>query len=167
MSFIEGRCNRNRRKFLATFFLNKKVFLFGNFFNFLNREIEINFSWLGWKKSEWDKTGKKCRGTLKRSFYFSFCPPFALPPFRPTLKIFPDFAPPSDVRPGAITVGSILYSGANHYNYWLHCIGPRSDVGQGQCQEKLFMVGRSVGRRGEGRRRALSDGWLTEYFTSL
>ena len=32
-----------------------------------------------------------------------------------------------------------------------------SDVGQGQCQEKFFMVSRSVGRRGVGRRRALWD----------
>ena len=33
-----------------------------------------------------------------------------------------------------------------------------SDVGQGQCQEKFFKVGRSNGRRGVGWRRALSDG---------
>ena len=32
------------------------------------------------------------------------------------------------------------------------------DVGQRQCQEKFFMVGQSVGRRGVRRRRALSDG---------
>ena len=36
--------------------------------------------------------------------------------------------------------------------------GRTSDMGQGQCQEKFFMVGRSVGRRGVGRRRALLDG---------
>ena len=35
--------------------------------------------------------------------------------------------------------------------------GRMSDVGQGQCQEKFFMVGRSVGRRGVRQRRALSD----------
>ena len=35
---------------------------------------------------------------------------------------------------------------------------PRSDVRQGQCQEKFFMFGRFVGWRGVGRRRALLDG---------
>ena len=34
---------------------------------------------------------------------------------------------------------------------------PQVDVGKGQCQEKFFMVGRSVGRRGVRRQRALSD----------
>ena len=90
--------------------------------------------------------------------------------------------PSSDVRPGANTgewgqsyiVGPILYCGANPIQC-LHfrakcvkiCIGlaPRSDVGgwtsevgQEQCQEKFFMVGRSVGRRGVGRQRAELDG---------
>ena len=47
--------------------------------------------------------------------------------------------PLSDVRlGGANTVGSILHN--------VYRIGPRSDVGQGQCQEKFFMVGRMGGR---------------------
>ena len=45
--------------------------------------------------------------------------------------------------------------------------GRTSDVGQGQCKEKFFMVSRSVGRRGVGKRRALSDGGRTEVLTSL
>ena len=36
--------------------------------------------------------------------------------------------------------------------------GRTADVGQGQCQEKIFIVGRSVGWRGVRWRRALLDG---------
>ena len=52
----------------------------------------------------------KKRATLKQSFYFSFCPPSAV---RPSVlpKKFSWLCP--SVRPGANTVGSILYSGAN------------------------------------------------------
>ena len=45
--------------------------------------------------------------------------------------------------------------------------GRTLNVGQGQCQEKFFMVGRSIGRMGVGRQRALSDGGRTEVFTSF
>ena len=41
---------------------------------------------------------------------------------------------------------------------WVLAPGRTSDVRQQQCQEKFFMVRRSVGRRGVGQQRALSDG---------
>ena len=51
-------------------------------------------------------------------------------------------------------------------------VGPKSDVGQGQCQEKFFMVGRSVGLsvRGEsdgGGHCRTADGGRTEVLASL
>ena len=60
------------------------------------------------------------------------------PPIKTSLDIAPVHRPTSDLGP---------------IQWGQSCIGTtRSDVGQGQCQEKFFMVGRSVGRRGVGRR---------------
>ena len=41
------------------------------------------------------------------------------------------------------------------------------DVGQGQYQEKFFMGGRSVGQRGVGQQRALSDGGFVKNYLVL
>ena len=100
--------------------------------------------------------------TLKLSFYVSVCPQSAVRPSVRPLKtstdIVPDIVPVlSDVRPGANTVGSILYN--------VYPLG-QNTLGQILSGE-VFMVGRSVGRRGVGRQRALSDGGRTEVFTSF
>ena len=78
------------------------------------------------------------------------------PPFRPTKKNSPDFAPPSDLRRPtwgqSYTVGSILYSGANPI----------------QCKDKFFMVGLSVGGELDSRGHCrMADGGQTEVLTSL
>ena len=88
--------------------------------------------------------------TLKQSFYFSLCPPFAVrPSVRPKKIILTlPLCPTSAVRPGANPIQwGQSYA---HFCKNLYRIGPRSDVGQGHCQEKFFMVGRSVSRRGVG-----------------
>ena len=77
------------------------------------------------------------RGNPKMKFLLLFLSAVCCPPFRPT----------STVRPG---VNSIQWG--QSYTMFLLAPGRTSDVGQGQCQEKFFMVGRSVGRRGVGRR---------------
>ena len=82
----------------------------------------------------------KLMGDPKTKFLLLFLSDVRRPPFRPTIKV-------------KICIGLAP--------------GLTSEVGQGQSQEKLLMVGRSVGQRGDGRRRAESDGGRTEVFTSF
>ena len=100
------------------------------------------------------------------TFYFSFCPPSALPSDHK--KTLPDFAA---VQPPTSNLRPILYSGANQICIGL-APGRTSKVGQGQSQEKFFMVGRSVGRRGGGMAKGgvggrTADGGWTKVFTLL
>ena len=95
-------------------------------------------------------------------------------PFRPTKKNYPDFAPPSDLRHptwgqsytmffffcNEYIVGS---RGASQLGGYKHVLILSIEYGQ----EKFIMVGRSVGQRGVGRRRALLNGGRTEVLTSL
>ena len=94
---------------------------------------------------------------LYRTSLFALLPPSALPSDQKKFsRLYPS------VRPPPSDLGPILYSGANP-KFALKCIGltpgPRSDVRRrtGAMSGEVF-YGRSVSRRGVGRRRALSDG---------
>ena len=100
--------------------------------------------------------------TLKRSFYFSFCPLSTLPP---DLKNFSWLCP---------CLTSVVWPGANYIQWGqsiqifsknLYRIGPRSDSGKVRWSF-LWSVGLSV-RGGVRRRRGESDSGRTEVFTSL
>ena len=106
-----------------------------------------------------------CRGDPKTKFLLLF-----LSAVRPSVqpKKYPDFAPPPDLRcptwTQSYTVGPILYTflynSKVHVSYFIQHYSEKYFHSKNchRMSGEVFMVGWSVGWRGVGRRRALSDG---------